>query len=69
MQRGLDADAAWTLAGSGKGWWRRAHSPQAHGAMNRAWFDAQGLQRLSERHDHYRLQRNRLGAEQARQVV
>lgn len=69
MQRGIQTDAAWMLAGSGKGWWRMTLSPQAHRAMNRQWFDAQGLRRLSEQHERYRLQRNRLGAEQACQVV
>ena len=41
---------AWLLALSGKGWWRKAGSPQANEAMTRAWFREQGLVSLSERY-------------------
>ena len=41
---------AWILALSGKGWWRKSGTPQAHQAMDIAWFRAQGLVSLSERY-------------------
>ncbi len=41
---------AWLLAGSGKGWWRLAGSPQAAEAMSLAWFREQGLVALTERY-------------------
>jgi RNA-directed DNA polymerase len=41
---------AWLLALSGKGWWRKSGSPQAHWAMNKAWFRSKGLVSLSERY-------------------
>jgi RNA-directed DNA polymerase len=41
---------AWILALSGKGWWRRAGSPQAAEAMPVAWFRDQGLVCLTERY-------------------
>ena len=47
---GLSRDAAWKLAGSGKGWWRKANSPQARIAMTNAWFEAEGLTNLQQRY-------------------
>ena len=47
---GIPEQSAWLLALSGKGWWRKSGSPQAHKAMNRAWFKTQGLVSLSERY-------------------
>lgn len=47
---GLPAWRAWLLALSGKGWWRKAGSPQANEAMTTAWFREQGLISLSERY-------------------
>ena len=41
---------AWILALSGKGWWRKSGTPQAHQAMSIAWFKAQELVSLSERY-------------------
>ena len=41
---------AWILALSGKGWWRKAGTPQAHEAMSTAWFKSQGLVSLSARY-------------------
>ena len=41
---------AWLLALSGKGWWRKAGSPQAAEAMTIAWFKSQGLVSLTERY-------------------
>jgi RNA-directed DNA polymerase len=37
-RQGVAEWQAWMLAGSGKGWWRMAGTPQASGAMSRAWF-------------------------------
>jgi RNA-directed DNA polymerase len=48
LSRGLDQDASWTLAGSGKGWWRLSKTRQAHQAMDRAWFRELGLVSLSD---------------------
>jgi|TARA_B100002003_G_scaffold47098_1_gene42376 RNA-directed DNA polymerase len=42
---------AWRLAGSGKGWWRLAGSPQAAEAMSLAWFRDQGLVALTARYN------------------
>jgi RNA-directed DNA polymerase len=50
LARGLGKDAAWCLAGSGKGWWRKANSPQARMAMTIAWFEAEGLASLRQRY-------------------
>jgi len=47
---GLGRDEAWRLAGSAKGWWRKANSPQAHMAMTIAWFEAEGLSSLLGRY-------------------
>ena len=47
---GVPEWSAWLLALSGKGWWRKSGSPQAHQAMNKAWFRTQGLASLSERY-------------------
>jgi len=47
---GVPAWRAWLLALSGKGWWRKAGSPQANEAMPMAWFREQGLVSLSERY-------------------
>jgi len=38
MERGIKPDQAWALGGSGKGWWRKSLSPQAHRAMGKKWF-------------------------------
>ena len=47
---GVPEWSAWILALSGKGWWRKSGSPQAHQAMDIAWFRAQGLMSLFERY-------------------
>jgi RNA-directed DNA polymerase len=48
--RGLPNMAAWTLALSGKGWWRLANTPQASRAMPIRWFDELGLLSLAVQH-------------------
>ena len=48
--RGLSREAAWTLALSGKGWWRLANTPQASRAMPTRWFDQLGLLSLQRQH-------------------
>ncbi len=51
LQRlGVPERSAWQLALSGKGWWRKAGSPQACQAMTIAWFREQGLVNLTERY-------------------
>jgi RNA-directed DNA polymerase len=47
---GVPEWSAWILALSGKGWWRKSGSPQAHQAMSIAWFREQGLVSLSRRY-------------------
>jgi RNA-directed DNA polymerase len=47
---GVPERNAWIVALSGKGWWRKSGTPQAHQAMSIAWFRAQGLVSLSERY-------------------
>jgi RNA-directed DNA polymerase len=48
--RGLTKVATWTLALSGKGWWRLANTPQASRAMPTQWFDSLGLLSLAAQH-------------------
>jgi RNA-directed DNA polymerase len=43
MSLGEREDSAWMLAGSGKGWWRLADTPQANRAMGLRWFKDTGL--------------------------
>ena len=43
MALGESEPSAWMLALTGKGWWRRADTPQAHRAMNLEWFKEMGL--------------------------
>ncbi len=51
LQRlGVPERSAWRLALSGKGWWRKAGSPQACQAMTIAWFRQRGLVNLTERY-------------------
>jgi hypothetical protein len=40
---GISRDQRWTVAASGKGWWRPAHHPVTQQAMNNAWFQGQAL--------------------------
>jgi RNA-directed DNA polymerase len=47
---GVPEWSAWILALSGKGWWRKAGTPQANQAMSIAWFKANGLVSLAERY-------------------
>ena len=47
VKHDVPAWRAWLLALSGKGWWRRSGSPQAHEAMTIAWFEKQRLVNLS----------------------
>lgn len=54
---GVPWERCWLTALSGKGWWRRAHTPAAHEAMNLAWFTAQGLVDPLERYQQFQNQR------------
>ena len=47
---GVSRSAAWRLARSGKGWWRKSISPPAYWAMTNKWFKEQGLAGLEARH-------------------
>jgi RNA-directed DNA polymerase len=48
QELGVPEWRAWLLALSGKGWWRKAGSPQACEAMNIEWFNQQGLLQCSQ---------------------
>jgi len=50
ISRGVDRDEAWKLGGSGKGWWRKSLSPQAHRAMGKDWFEEIGLKGFVDRY-------------------
>ena len=52
---GVPAQRAWLTALSGKGWWRRSHSPPMQEGLSLNWFQAQGL--LSVLHQYVMLQR------------
>ena len=47
---GVARGAAWRLARSGKGWWRKSISPPAYWAMTNKWLEGQGLESLVARH-------------------
>lgn len=49
-QMGVSKTESWRLAKSGKGYWRKALSNQAHKAMGVEWFEEQGLYSLSLNH-------------------
>jgi hypothetical protein len=49
-KQGVPAWRTWSLAASGKGWWRSSASHTAHEAMPNAWFEALGLVALSAHH-------------------
>lgn len=46
---------SWTLALSGKGWWRKSGCPQAHQAMNLKWFETLGIYNLSINYEKLRV--------------
>ena len=50
IHHGVPAGNAWCMAASGKGWWRKARTPQAHQAMNLAWFAHLGLINLTQQY-------------------
>jgi len=49
-QLGVSKGSARELAGTGRSWWRKSRCPQAHQAMNTAWFDSLGLVSLFQRY-------------------
>lgn len=69
MGCGIPEWRSWLMALSGKGWWRRAGSPQANDAMSKEWFDKQGLINLTGRYLELRSNGNRRGTEQVCPVV
>ena len=46
---GVPAQSAWSLAKSGKGWWRLSMSIPVHHAMTNVWFEEQGLINLLQK--------------------
>jgi len=46
-KNGVSNQRSWLLALSGKGWWRKAGTPQSHQAMNNDWFLNLGLYNMS----------------------
>ena len=55
-RQGVPEWRSWTLALSGKGWWRLSGSPTAHEAMNLKWFKKIGLYSLFENYQRYKLE-------------
>jgi len=49
MKLGVHERSAWSLAKSGKGWWRLSGGHALHQAMNNTWFKEQGLISLIEK--------------------
>lgn len=47
---GVSKRSARKLAGAGRRWWRIAKTPQAHQAMNKAWFESLGFVSLFQRY-------------------
>jgi len=54
---------------SGKGWWRKAGTPQAGEAMTKEWFTKQGLISPAGRYLQLKSNGNRRGTEQVCPVV
>ena len=50
MRNGIHRDAAWRLAGSGKGWWCLSKAPQTHRAMGSRWFKELGVLSFADRY-------------------
>lgn len=44
---GIPKTRAWTTATSRKGWWRKSLTPASHEAMNKEWFETEGVYNLS----------------------
>lgn len=49
LKLGVSARSAYSIARSGKGWWRLSATPALHQAMSNAWFKKQGLINLEQR--------------------
>ena len=49
MKLGVHERSAWSLAKSGKGWWRLSGGHALHQSMNNTWFKEQGLISLIEK--------------------
>jgi RNA-directed DNA polymerase len=45
---GINQQKCWALAGSDKGWWKKALNPVAHQALSNKWFKGLGLFSLYE---------------------
>jgi RNA-directed DNA polymerase len=58
-EHGVENWRAWELAGSSKGWWRKAHFAQAHQAMSLTWMEEQGLKSLLKRYSELQPDGNR----------
>jgi len=46
-RQGVRMRQSWILTLSGKGWWQKQGTPQAHEATGTSWFKELGLYRLS----------------------
>lgn len=69
MDCGVPEWSSWLLALSGKGWWRKAGSPQANHAMTIEWFNKQGVVCMTNRYLKLTSNGNRRGTEQVCPVV
>ncbi len=54
-KRGVSNHNSWILALSGKGWWRKSGTPQAHQAMKNDWFMDLGLYNMSIVYDWFKV--------------
>lgn len=52
---GVEQWHSWILALSGKGWWCKSGSPQAHQAMSLKWFDKTGLYNMLSNYQRLRV--------------
>ncbi|MBK1671583.1 hypothetical protein CKO28_26675, partial [Rhodovibrio sodomensis] len=66
---GVPPPEARKLAGSGRGWWPLANTPQATRAMSQAWFDRHGLTALVALYKAVTPTDNRRGTRRVRSVV
>ena len=68
-RNGVPPPDARKLAGSGRGWWPLANTPQAARALSQAWFDQRGLKTLVAHYKAVTTTDNRRGTRRVRPVV
>ena len=68
-RNGVPPSNARKLAGSGRGWWPLANTPQAARALSLTWFDQRGLKTLVAHYKAVTTTDNRRGTRRVRPVV